>query len=110
MIEQSPGGGGAQISSFRAKGHQKGITSDDTKRQCGTLGGRGGHTGDRGKKDMIPTHGTGRGMGCRSRLAGGGGGLMYKTEGGRDPCAGKPWGRQEPGHRLREARGGNQTG
>ena len=72
--EQLPGSGGAQASSFHVKRHQNFITPYDTNRLWGTLGGRGGRTENRRKKNMTPPHGTSRGLGFRSSVEGWGGG------------------------------------
>ena len=45
--------------------------SKDTKKRRGTWGGRGGSTGDRGRKNATPPPGTGRGLGRLLRPAGG---------------------------------------
>ena len=112
MGEQSPGIGGAQASNFRARGHQKEISSEEIKRQRGTRGGQGGCTGDRGKKNMAPPSRIGRGLARWLRPSGGVSGvrLMETAEGGRDPWTGETWGQKEPRHRSRMTRGVNRTG
>ena len=70
LVKRLSGSGGAQAYSFFAKRHIRNQTSEDTKRQRVTLGGRGGRKGYRGNKNTTITPGTGRGLGCRSSLAG----------------------------------------
>ena len=71
--ERLPGSGGTQASSFCAKGHPTRIKiqkrpRDNTEHVEGKVKG----TGRGGTKNATPPPGTGRGMGRRSRPAGGG--------------------------------------